>query len=217
MECGAELHLYRSVECQIMDWADDVAYGLMDIVDGVHAHFISLDSIEKWRRSRGDLTPHEENILNELTEDIARDNVERSFAKRIGDCITGTSLASRKNVLSRRSNRYALDLNVHAPLRARIDFYKKLSDDLIFRTPQIKQLEYKGRRILSELFLALQENYKTKRPLRLLPQRIEAVFAKNPENLDRLIADYLSGLTDTAAIRFHRRLFDPAYGSITDL
>ena len=216
-ECGAELHKYRSIECQIMDWADDVAYGLMDIVDGVHAHFVSLDNIEKWRRAHSDLTPHEDNMLNELCEDLATEHIERAFAKRIGDCITGTSLASRKNVLSRRSNRYALDLTVHAPLRARIDFYKKLSNDLIFRTPQVKQLEYKGRRILSGLFVALRENYQLKRPLRLVPESTEAIFAKAPEQLDRLLADYLSGQTDTAVIRTYRRLFDPAYGSITDL
>ncbi len=217
LECGAQLHLYRSIECQIMDWADDVAYGLMDIVDGVNAHFITLENLEKWRRGKSDLTPHEENMLHELGEDLVGGKIDRAFAKRIGECITGTSLSSRKNVLSRRSNRYALDLNVHGPLRARIDFYKRLSDELIFRTPQIKQLEYKGRRVLTDLFLALRKNYSSKKPLRLVPQSAEDLFAKSPEQLDRLLADYLSGLTDTAAIRIHRRLFDPAYGSITDL
>ncbi len=218
-ECGAELHKYRSIECQIMDWADDVAYGLMDIVDGANAHFITLDSLEKWRRGKTDLTPHEDNMLNELAERGSHrgEKLERAFAKHIGDCITGTSLASRKNALSRRSNRYALDLTVHAPLRARIDFYKKLSNELIFRTPQVKQLEYKGRRILSELFLALRENYSTKKALSLVPQSTEALITKSPDQIDRVLADYLSGLTDTAVIRTYRRLFDPGYGSITDL
>lgn len=216
-DCGAELHNYRSIECQIMDWADDVAYGLMDIVDGAHAHFITLDTLDQWRRRNPELTPHQENILGELSADISEGKIERSFAKHVGDCITSTSLTSRKNLLNRRSNRYALDLNVHAPLRARIDFYKKLSFELIFKTPQVKQLEYKGKHILSELFLALRENYQSKKPLRLVPLATEALFLKDPEKLDRHLADYLSGLTDNAVIRSYRRLFDPGYGSITDL
>lgn len=218
-ECGSQLHIYRSVECQIMDWADDVAYGLMDIVDGVNAHFITLDSLEKWRKGK-DLTAHEFNIFNDLMEDIGSGNIERSFAKRIGSCITSTSLTKRENFLSRRSNRYALDLVVHPPLRARIDFYKRLSTELIFHTPQIRQLEYKGRRILAELFKAFRENYSPdngKKPLHLLPKTVAEAIAKSPEQIDRLIADYLSGLADPACIRIYRRLFDPAYGSFTDL
>jgi dGTPase len=215
-ECGEQLHLYRSVECQIMDWADDVAYGLMDIVDGVNAQFITAQTLEKWRRGKS-CNGHEENILNELSEDILTGKFDRSFAKRIGDCITGTSLAKRENALDRRSNRYALELVVHAPLRSRIDFYKRLSNELIFQTPKIKQLEYKGRLIITELFQALRENYSTAQPLSLVPPATEALFKKSPDLSDRLLADYLSGLTDTAAIHIYRRLFDPNYGSITDL
>jgi dGTPase len=216
-ECGPELHKYRSIECQIMDWADDVAYALMDIVDGFNAHFISLDSVEKWRRTHPGLNKHHEQILDELMDDVSSGKMERTFARHVGDCITGTSLSSRKNFLSRRSNRYALDLTVHAPLRDRIEFYKKLSTDLIFRTPQIKQLEYKGRRVLVQLFQALRENYSRPRPMRLVPQSVETLISMAPAEADRTLADYLSSLTDTAAIRIHRRLFDPAYGSITDL
>lgn len=214
---GMQLHLYRSIECQIMDWADDVAYGLMDIVDGVNAHFISSDNLEKWR-SVNNLTRHEDNILSELTDDIAKGKLDRTFAKHVGDCITGTSLSKRDSLLSRRSNRYALDLVIQPPLRARIDFYKKLSTGLIFHTPQIKQLEYKGRNILTGLFESILENYSLgKKSLQLLPQNVEALLLKTPGETHRLLGDYLSGLTDAACIRIYRRLFDPAYGSFTDL
>ena len=37
---------FKSVECQVMDWADDTAYSLNDIVDGTNAGFINLEKLE---------------------------------------------------------------------------------------------------------------------------------------------------------------------------
>ena len=209
-------HPFRSVECQIMDWADDIAYGLMDIVDGVNARFITLDSLEKWRARHTLLHPETE-FFESLKKNILDEKIDRTFAMLVGDCIKGTSLLPRENFMSKATNRYAFDLVISEPLRVRIEFYKRLADDLIFRTPQIKQLEYKGRNIIKQLFRSLRDNYRSARPASLVPQRVEGLILRNPENTDRLLGDYLSGLTDATCVHIYRRLFDPAYGSITDL
>src|SRR3954471_18921255 len=48
LHAAEKINALKSVECQIMDWADDAAYSLNDIVEGVKAGFVTLKRIEKW-------------------------------------------------------------------------------------------------------------------------------------------------------------------------
>src|ERR1700719_525230 len=44
----ADLNHFRSLECEIMDWADDTAYCLNDLVDSVNAGFLSFEKVKRW-------------------------------------------------------------------------------------------------------------------------------------------------------------------------
>ena len=83
------------------------------------------------------------------------------------------------------------------------------------------QIEFKGGFIIDRLFAALREHYiePATPKLAFLPARWNAALreAKNEAARARLVCDFLADLTDGAAIRLYRRLFDPAFGSITDL
>ena len=99
--------------------------------------------------------------------------------------------------------------------------YKKIALDLIFKSPQLQQLDYKASRILGELFKIFFENYVSKeiKPLFLLGADAEALLneAKKDDQKSRIISDIISEMTDRLAVRTYRRLIDPNFGSIMDL
>jgi len=101
------------------------------------------------------------------------------------------------------------------------NLYARLAVELVFRSPQVCQLEHKGDHMLSRLFQALVDNYlgDGKPRLALLSGDFEKEMggAEAEQARARIICDYLAGMTDGFASRIYKRMFDPDFGSIVDL
>ena len=211
----------RSVECQIMDWADDTAYSLNDLADGVAAGFITVERLERWA---GDQSLDETSArhIDELAGAIREDRVETRSNRKIGDFIAACSLAPRRNALSSQTNRHAFELVIDSAAAAESALCKRMAHDLVFRTPQLQQLDFKADQVLSRLHGALFSNYldgSGSKTLGLLPQHVESALelAGSRSMRARVLCDFLADQTDNAASRLCMRLFDPHFGSIIDI
>jgi dGTPase len=216
-----DLNECKSLECQIMDWADDTAYCLHDILDGVKARFITTESARHWAEEKGFAANQRNPWLEDLLKLIHDERLEPAFNAKIGQFIRACRLTPRPHPLAASTQRYAWNLAINPAIMAEADFYKKLAYDVIFQSPSILQIEFKGGFIIDRLFTALREHYiePAQPKLAFLPARWNAALreAKTEAARARLVCDFLADLTDGAAIRLYRRLFDPAFGSITDL
>lgn len=224
----ADRRFQKSIECQIMDWADDTAYSLHDMVDGAKAGFITPDKIELWIERMGEdkitaISPDALALLDAFCAFSRDGKLEARFSNKVGSFIRAASLNRVEHPAEQNSNRYRFALKVDPTIASECKLYKALATDLVFKSPQIQQLEFKGGRILGQIFDAYFEHYidKPGRHLKILPERvagwIDACPTDNRDARVRLLCDHIAGLTDGLATRIYKRLFNPDFGSIIDL
>jgi len=220
LTAGKKLNSFRSVECQIMDWSDDAAYSLNDLADGIHSGIINKEKLERWASERS-LSREENRSLEEVLDAITTGQLEKIIAGKIGHFIQACSLSEWKNFMSGRTNRYCFRLEIDQAIQREAELYKNISIDLVFRSPQLHQMEHKGGYILKKIFNAFEENYlgKENSKINLLPRDTEQSVRNtaSPRQRMRLLCDHIAGMTDGFAVRTYKRLFDAEFGSLADL
>jgi dGTPase len=219
----------HSIECQIMDWADDAAYCLHDIIDGVRAGFICEHNLRGWLREYGSAFCSAnpivdiENVLAPIFDAIQKDNIELCLSRKIGSFIHCAEIKKANQIpefAKGKTKRYDYELFVDPAARGECELYKQLALNLIFQSAALQRYEFKGGMILDSLFEAICAHYIGKSDgLKILPKDVAFRIYETSDDAAklRLICDYLSELTDRQAIQVYKRLYHPDFGSITDL
>jgi dGTPase len=192
-----------TLEAQLVDFVDEIAYNNHDIDDGLASGMFTADNIRAAGLFR---QAHDEVLAQGIDERIMRHQVVRRIINRcIRDLlettrqqIEGARIKSIDDVrgAGRRLVGYSADMA--ANVRELKDFLFKN----MYRHYRVVRMGDKAGRILRDLF----ESFVAE-PLQLPPHYHERVEREGPH---RVVCDYIAGMTDRFALDEHRKLFDPA-------
>lgn len=188
-----------SVEAQIANLADEIAYNNHDVDDGLRSGLLSLaalDAVPLFAR-------HTNVVRREYPAIAERRMIHETVRRMINSLITDLVAESRRRI-AEASPRSIDDVRNLAPLvafsepmRAEADELKAFLRTNLYRHYRVMRMTTKARRIVRELFNAFVDEP------RLLPpdhqQRAE-------HNRHRAVADYIAGMTDRYAMQEHDRL-----------
>ncbi len=190
-----------SLEAQLCNLADAVAYNNHDVDDGLRAGLISLEQLEAvpvFARHCAAVRAQypglaERRLIHEtvrrLINEFSLDLIETSRHK-----IAESGVASLADVHHAGAPLVAFSPAMLEQLQALQRF---LRDNLYWHYKVLREMS-KARRIISELFNAFMNDP------RLLPPQYQRMAQ---DEKARAVADYIAGMTDRYAVKEHRRLF----------
>ena len=189
-----------SLEAQVTNLADEIAYNNHDVDDGLRSGLITVEQLSGVRlfashmeavniaypKLEGRRVIHEtvRTMINTLITDLIRQteqNIRDASVKNLDDVRKAPSLASFSNT--------------------QLELQRELKTFLhtnLYRHYRVMRMSTKAHRIINELFKAFMSDS------RLLPPQ----YQRQAEiDQARAVADYVAGMTDRYAIKEYRRLF----------
>ena len=244
---------FKTIECYLMDVADDIAYSTYDFEDSLKAGFLHL--LDIFSPNRGII----EKVAKKVKRNVKKVDIDKNYSnvdilkiyfntlgnvldikdfleaklpndrepyilqagklydrlKRIADDgYLRTNLTS--NLVHRFINGIRLDFNTSIPALSKVYLTEEIREEvevlknLVFvsqiESPKLKVSSYRGREIIRTIFNAI---HKERNGKDLMPEDFRRMYdmlpAKHPYR-QRIVVDFIAGMTDRYAIEFYGRL-----------
>jgi dGTPase len=188
-----------SLEAQIASISDDIAYNSHDLEDGLKSNLFKLSDLsnipilnkiiskhkKKIKKYSIDLIVRQiiRDIINEMVSDVIKTtqkNLKLNNIKSIEDIYN-----TKNKIVSFSNNMRNFDIKIKYFLKHKMYFHKSVSSKT-----------HHGRKIIKKLFAFIKKNPK------------KFINIKNYKNisLERIICDYIAGMTDRYAINIYNKI-----------
>ena len=215
----------RCLESQVMDWADDVAYSVHDLEDGIHAGHIDVAVLRSdterdavCSTTSGVYTELSPSELDEVLRDLlalpwwpaaydgspsAQVGLKRMTSELTARFSQAAWAETRRSAGERPLTRYDADLRVPERVRAECALLKGVAAHYVMRRRDALVEQARQRELMHELVTLVRE-----RAPDVLDPLLRPAHEAAPDDPARLrvVVDQVASLTDLSARAWHSRL-----------
>jgi dGTPase len=186
-----------SLEAQLCNLADEIAYNAHDIDDGVRSGLLSMEQLAEvplFERYRVKALQAHPNLAGRR---LLFESIRLMLSDQVYDVINTTRVQlEAADLQSADEVRAAPPMVAFSPdMREASQTLKTFLLRNLYRHPQVMETTDRARRVVNELFALYMDR----------PQELPSEHRER-EHLPRAVADYIAGMTDRFAIREHERL-----------
>jgi dGTPase len=190
-----------SLEAQLANLADEIAYNAHDIDDGVRSGLLTFEQMAEaplFARFVQDVLREHPHLNPSLQGRRALyESIRRMLSAQVYDVIAATAAAlqAAHPASADEARRAGPLVRFGDEMRAQSAALKRFLFANLYRHPQVMQTTDHARQVVRELFAIYQAQ----------PGALRPEFAARPDR-ERAVADYIAGMTDRFALREHERL-----------
>jgi len=201
-----------SLEAQLANLADEVAYNNHDVDDGLRAGMITVDELRGLRMFGRQYETvqalHPQLSGRRLVHEVVRRMIDYTVNDLVDASTASIAAAAPASVADVRARPAPL-LTFSEPVREEHMELKRYLREHLYRHYRVLRMTTKAKRVVRELFDAMLGD------IDLMPTEHEDAARRLEVGMGeagraRAVADYIAGMTDRFAILEHRRLFNPA-------
>ncbi len=194
-----------TLEAQIVDYADEIAYNAHDIDDGLKSQMISVSDLEGaaiFREHYG----HVRDAAPRADARIVRYQTTRRIIDAfVANLIESTERRLRAERVERIEDVWAIKpklVEFSPDMAEKVAELKRLLFERLYNHYRVKRMAVKADRIMTDLF----QTYLSEP--RQMPPHVYRKIVEG-EAIPRVVADYIAGMTDRFALDEYKKLFDP--------
>ncbi|HYG13305.1 MAG TPA: deoxyguanosinetriphosphate triphosphohydrolase [Methylophilaceae bacterium] len=194
-----------SLEAQVANLADEIAYNNHDVDDGLRSGLITLEQLAEVRI----FAEHLQKVREKYPDLNGRRLVHETIRRMIHSLVMDLCEQSKRNIAE--ANPAIIDdirnaptlIGFSDPMREQQAELKRFLRTRLYQHYLVNRMSAKARRTVSELFTTFVQD------ISLLPDEFQcrARVGQDKKHEARAVADYIAGMTDRYAIREYRRLF----------
>ena len=188
-----------SLEAQIASISDDIAYNSHDLEDGLKSNLFKLKDLKNIPILNKIVSKHKKKLKKNSIDLVVRQIIREIINEMVSDVIKTTQNNIKLNKIRLLKDIYKLDKNVVSFSNNMQDFDLKikkfLKEKMYFHKSVNTKTNY-GRNIIKNLFFIIKKN----------PKKYITINKYKNSNTERIICDYIAGMTDRYAINLYNKI-----------